>query len=153
MRLCGLRVSRRCRVYLGSSSSRDSWHGRFLRRHRHRRPRPDPGRSGRSRGSNKARLSLKTRLAVLRKYSSLLSLVQNEDLWITEELLRWIVDQLSPDDLIALSPDQQTLPGIYQRHVPLRTSLKPSSVVFVEGGTNSRKQDDTGASDFAGSLT
>jgi hypothetical protein len=73
--------------------------------------------------------------------------VQKENLWITEELLSWIVDQLSPDDLIASSPDQQA------RYVPLRTSLKPSSVVFVEGGTNSRKQDDTGASDFAGSLT
>ena len=53
---------------------------------------------------------------------------------------------IAPLQIFADSADQKVSPT-------LLTSRKPSNVVFVEGGTNSRMHEETGASDFVGSLT
>src|SRR5215216_2426884 len=97
-----------------------------------------------------AELRISARTTALMLMITLLGL-QKKNLWITEELLRWIVDQLSPDDLIVFirAPSWS---GLIQPVQGLRTSRNPISVLFVEAGTKSRRQDDTGLSAFVGSL-
>jgi hypothetical protein len=78
-------------------------------------------------------------------------IVHKTYLCVTGESTEGIVDQLLSVELIVMRTQAYdcSTPAI---HDPLRTRRKPSSAVFVEGGTNSRIAEETGSFSDLGSL-